>query len=764
MRRTLLIAVAASFLFLTLKMRSEPPGEASAFSVRDDIALARFGPISVSPKTDRVVVQTERASLQDGRVYETLRVYDLNVIRKAINGPNSGRELEPFWIFERATTSGGDSDRISPIKWLSDGSGFAFTLRVDPYHRRLYLASLGTKTVVPLSAAGDDVLGFDIRDRSHYAFTVASHETITKLQHELDTPSRVGTGDYFQAVAFPETYSHIIQRGDLWAAVAAPPAPVIDQTTGKPVTLFSDGSGFLTLSPDGKNLATIRAVRQVPATWESRYLPPYPNSAYGLKAHRQDLSAALDGWRYVGEWVRIDLERGIVTSLTNAPASLRAGWWEAYAAPAWSDDGSTILLPGTFDESSNKIDKRPCVAVVQVATNHFECVRHLKRNLADGFEPGYSLMTKVSFAHEDNHRVLLNGRASDKEGEATSIYVRSDQGEWHLAEVRTDVENGSAPDLQVREAFNEPPVLVAIDPINKRSKVILDPNPQLKSIVFGKVEPYAWQDKAGRAWQGILYRPVGYRPGVKYPLVIQNHGFNTSRYVPSGSYPSAFAAEELASAGIMVLQVRDCDGRSTDLEGHCNVGGYESAILKLSRDGMIDPSRIGIIGFSRTVYYVLKALTTSTVQFRAASITDGVTFGYMDYLLSVGPNRAYQNEQVAVIGSEPFGQGLAKWITSSPVFNLDKVTTPLRVVATRGSGVVGMWEPYALLEAMHKPVDLIVLNTREHVLLDPKVRLSAQGGNVDWFRFWLQDYEDPDPTKHEQYARWRGLRDEIHPQ
>jgi hypothetical protein len=72
-----------------------------------------------------------------------------------------------------------------------------------------------------------------------------------------------------------------------------------------------------------------------------------------------------------------------------------------------------------------------------------------------------------------------------------------------------------------------------------------------------------------------------------------------------------------------------------------------------------------------------------------------------------------------------------------------------------------MWEPYALLEAMHKPVDLIVLNTREHVLADPAMRLIAQTGNVDWFRFWLQGYEDPDPAKEAQYKRWRQLRDQM---
>ena len=36
--------------------------------------------------------------------------------------------------------------------------------------------------------------------------------------------------------------------------------------------------------------------------------------------------------------------------------------------------------------------------------------------------------------------------------------------------------------------------------------------------------------------------------------------------------------------------------------------------------------------------------------------------------------------------------------------------------------------------------------------------MASQGGSVDWFRFWLQGYEDPDPAKAEQYKRWRGLR------
>jgi hypothetical protein len=69
-----------------------------------------------------------------------------------------------------------------------------------------------------------------------------------------------------------------------------------------------------------------------------------------------------------------------------------------------------------------------------------------------------------------------------------------------------------------------------------------------------------------------------------------------------------------------------------------------------------------------------------------------------------------------------------------------------------------MWAPYAGLYYQHKPVELVLLNTYEHVLTNPAIRMASQRGSVDWFRFWLQGYEDPDPAKAEQYKRWRKLK------
>ena len=104
------------------------------------------------------------------------------------------------------------------------------------------------------------------------------------------------------------------------------------------------------------------------------------------------------------------------------------------------------------------------------------------------------------------------------------------------------------------------------------------------------------------------------------------------------------------------------------------------------------------------------------------------------------------------------GEGLQQWFRHSPEFNLDKVSTPLRIVDRGRWGLLVDWEPYAMLRILHKPVDFIQLNATQHPTTRPAARLVSQGGSVDWFRFWLQGYEDPDPAKREQYARWHKLR------
>jgi dipeptidyl aminopeptidase/acylaminoacyl peptidase len=738
------------------------------FSVRDDIAITQFGDVwmgerghvAASPHGDLVVVHTTRGSLKDGKIHDELRVYDVAALKAFVNAPSDAlhQEPSPLWTIQIA---GKPSSRagalIQDVRWLEHGHLIAFLRWTDEDRRQLLLADVDKKKTTELTDGHQDVISYDIRDENRYVFTVPSQTYIDGIRKELTLPFRVGTGKNSYSLIDPEQSLSHISRADLWAARGGKSAPVIDPHTGEPVFVYGDGSNVLSLSPDGNAVITIRAVPEVSRDWVARYLPPYTESAYRLRAGPQDLNAP-DGTGYAGEFVLVSLDVGTVVSLTNAPGAVRAGWWEVGGARAvWSEDEASIFLPGTFAAKGFGDEPRPCFAVVRRNTGAVECVRPLKRNLAAGFEEGYAPIDEAWFVGGDD-RIALKATDHSLGKEEISTYVRTADGRWQMERKEAVEENGRDLSIRVVTSFKEPPVLMASDRRSQQTRTIYDPNSQLKNLTLTTPELYNWSDGMGHAWRGILYKPAGYVSGNRYPLVIQNHGFSEDRFAPSGGFPSAFAAQELAANGIVVLQVRDCAGRSTPTEGICNVQEYESAVQRLNDGGMIDPSRIGLIGFSRTVYYVMEALTRSRLHFRAASITDGVDMGYADYLYMVGADPVYVRDQEGIFGGPPIGQDLLGWLRESPEFNLDRVTTPLRIVARRGGGINEMLEPYALLERAQKPVDLIVLNTDQHVITDPAVRFAAQEGNVDWFRFWLQDYEDPDPAKIDQYKRWRGLQ------
>jgi hypothetical protein len=103
---------------------------------------------------------------------------------------------------------------------------------------------------------------------------------------------------------------------------------------------------------------------------------------------------------------------------------------------------------------------------------------------------------------------------------------------------------------------------------------------------------------------------------------------------------------------------------------------------------------------------------------------------------------------------------LLKWEIreASEILIRSQQTAALLVVGEGPESLLSMWQPYAILHLLGKPVELVMLNTTEHDLSNPAVRLASQGGSVDWFRFWLKGEEDPDPAKAEQYKRWRELR------
>jgi len=89
--------------------------------------------------------------------------------------------------------------------------------------------------------------------------------------------------------------------------------------------------------------------------------------------------------------------------------------------------------------------------------------------------------------------------------------------------------------------------------------------------------------------------------------VFQTHGFNEKEFLTDGAFPTAMAAR-----GMLVLQVREIpispSVMSSPQEVETMREGYVAAIEQLDAEGLIDPHKVGIIGFSRTGWHVLNTL------------------------------------------------------------------------------------------------------------------------------------------------------------
>jgi dipeptidyl aminopeptidase/acylaminoacyl peptidase len=281
---------------------------------------------------------------------------------------------------------------------------------------------------------------------------------------------------------------------------------------------------------------------------------------------------------------------------------------------------------------------------------------------------------------------------------------------------------------------------------------------------LGEATVYHWKDADGVEWTGGLIKPVDYIPGKRYPFVIQTHGFSDGIFkgVTDGAFPTAMAARPLASAGIMVLQVPDNRGNefATSSEAQRHVEGFRSAIAQLTSEGLIDPKRVGIIGFSRTCWYVESVLIKYPTLFAAATIVDGVDESYMQYRLFAQEAESFVEEFEKINQAKPIREGLQKWLALAPGFHLDRIETPVRIEAIGPRSVLLEWEIYSSLQQQGKPVDLIYIPNGQHILQKPLDRLASQQGNVDWFRFWLKGQEgNENPIPRADYHRWNSLRD-----
>src|SRR5687768_14160236 len=70
-----------------------------------------------------------------------------------------------------------------------------------------------------------------------------------------------------------------------------------------------------------------------------------------------------------------------------------------------------------------------------------------------------------------------------------------------------------------------PPTIYTVSSLEQVSnrtswKQLTDANPQVRNFALGDEEEITWKSKDGKMVGGVLTKPVGYRPGQRYPLIV----------------------------------------------------------------------------------------------------------------------------------------------------------------------------------------------------------------------------------------------------
>jgi prolyl oligopeptidase family protein len=740
-------------------LRAETSGP-RAFTTRDAVELSsivhytvseegftRAAPV-FSPDRKYFFLITERGDLARDYIESTIWLFARRAVVDYVLRRSAVRPV-PRAIATLAATS--NTAVLSGARWLEDSTRITFLGKKGSPYQRLFIVDVRTGSLTAVSGDNDFVSAYDIRgDTIAYTtliplapappgdeMAVVSRKSLESLLYPQ--PPALEDAEW-ESLSNRATSLHVWRKGS--------ELPVTFRFQGRPLRLFPASWSLappLAIAPDGGSLITVAPVPEVPAGWDA--YPPQPSMGIPRLVPGDPRAVADDNFAKPLQFVRVDLRTGEASPLVEAPAGRNLG----YIAPTqafWTADSRSAVLCDTFLPGTAS----PVIAAVDVATRAPRSVLPLSLPAA-GQERSY-LVEEVQWdVAKEELKLTYSGSRQPPLPETFSL--RS--GQW-IKLLAPPAGPGDGVDLAVEEAVDRAPVLSGRRHGDGVLRVVWDPNPQLAGLALGKVSLFHWQDRKGVPWAGILALPPGYDPRRRYPLVIQTHGYGPDRFFVDGRFTTGSGGRALAARDVVVLQM-DMPSKHvfTAADAPFQLDGFQSAVARLAADGVIDPRRVGVIGFSYTCFHTLYALTHDPHLFAAAAITDGNEMSYTQYIFR---DPEIQDIMDKVNGGPPWGPGLASWMERAPTFNLDKVAAPLLISAFERWSLLSQYEPYAVLSRLGKPVEMLWLRRENatHVLKRPYHRYLSQESAVDWFDFWLNGHEDPDLAKAGQYARWRELR------
>jgi len=267
-----------------------------------------------------------------------------------------------------------------------------------------------------------------------------------------------------------------------------------------------------------------------------------------------------------------------------------------------------------------------------------------------------------------------------------------------------------------------------------------------------------WQGLDGYPLKGIMYRPENFDPNKKYPVIF-------TFYEKMFDNLDAFIYPELAhdrinipwfvSRGYIVVnpEIHYKMGRP----GQSVVNSILGAFNYLKSLSYIDSTKMGIQGHSFGGFET-NYLVTHTNVFAAAMSASGLSDLVSDYNSVAqgnpqpdGSSDGGQSLQgFADIGQVRIGETLWAnpdlYIDNSPVFEADKVTTPLLMMGNKMDGIVPFEQAvefFTALRRLGKKVWMLQYDGQNHLLINRDSQLDYTTRMTQFFDHYLKDKPAP---------------------
>jgi dipeptidyl aminopeptidase/acylaminoacyl peptidase len=297
-----------------------------------------------------------------------------------------------------------------------------------------------------------------------------------------------------------------------------------------------------------------------------------------------------------------------------------------------------------------------------------------------------------------------------------------------------------APDGRIAVAMTTPvsPVEIYALDDGKPRRLSHQNDAFVASLELGEVRGIEYTTKDGNEVHGVLYTPVEYRAGERYPTLLRIHGG------PNGQngYEFDFERQLFAGAGYAVVSVnyRGSAGRGRAWKesiyadwGHKEVVDLLAAADYAVRSGIADPHRLGIGGWSYGCILTDYTMATDP-RFKAATCGAGsamqiAMYGVDQYIVQ------YDQE----LGPPWKSQEL--WVKLSyPFFHADRISTPtLFLGGTKDFNVplIGGEQMYQALRSLGVPTKLIVYPDQHHGISRPSFQVDRFQRYLAWYAKYL---------------------------